>query len=79
MRVSVATLPSPPSRQARQGSPPTMRVSVVSLSGRELVSLDAGPSWHLSDVRALVPEQDAQAGCRMQIFFGKVELRGSAT
>ena len=56
-----------------------MRVSVVSLSGRELVSLDAGPSWHLSEVRALVPEQAAQAGCRMRVFFGEVELCGSAT
>ena len=57
-----------------------MRVSLVSSSGRELVSLRADPSWHLQNVlSAWVPPFEEHQDCRVRIFYGDVEFCGNKT
>ena len=45
-----------------------MRVSVVTLGGRELAAPDADPAWRLSDVLAATPEQYAEADYERQLL-----------
>lgn len=56
-----------------------MRVSVVSISGREPVILAADPSWDARAVLEAMPQQGAAARCASHLFFGTVELCGSTT
>jgi hypothetical protein len=56
-----------------------MLVSVITCSGRELVALDADPSWRLIDVLAAIPDQDRALDCSEHVFIGSTELRPSMT
>jgi len=56
-------------------TPLRMLVPVITCSGRELVVLDAGPSWRLIDVLAAIPEQDRALDCSEHVFIGTTELR----
>lgn len=52
---------------------------VITPSGRELVALDADPSWQLKDILEGIPEQDRALDCIEHILIGTTELRPNMT